>query len=284
MARGDIDGATKLFADAAELEEAALWAIPPDKVRTVGILGVSATSLWYESTNYKRAIAVAEKLLTSENLDPYYRTQLEDILGAVPYELASTGTGPMAYGGTSHEFIDTGRQRLKSQLVNLLAAARSSDEELSRLYEEFRALLLYVARRKFRVADDAADSLVNEVFLSYMQTSTQIENPRAWLIAAMCNACRHYWRAYGRTEGLVDGFEQVFDPTESLNAHITVTEILSKLPVNCRTLLEQYYAHGLTLLEIAQAEHLTVTAVHARIKRCAGRARTVYAGLIKGKR
>ena len=49
------------------------------------------------------------------------------------------------------------------------------------------ALLLYVACRKFRIPDTDAENLIQEVFLSYLQSGTRIENVRAWLVAAVCN-------------------------------------------------------------------------------------------------
>lgn len=281
MARGDIDGATRLFAEAAALEEGVLWGIPPAKLRTIGILGVSAAALWYEATDYKKAIAVAEKLLEIDNLDPYHKAELKDILAAVPYETSYTGTGPAIYTGIAAGPRDPSRQRLTSQLVNLLAAARSSDEELSRLYEEHRTLLHYVGARKFSVPDEAVDTLINEVFLTYMQTGTRIEDVRAWFVAAMCNACRHYWRAQARTEELAERFDRSFDPTEALHAHITLEEIFATLPASCRELLERYYSHGLTLLEIAQSDGVTVAAAHNRLKKCVDRARKAYASLLK---
>src|SRR6266699_7243314 len=72
------------------------------------------------------------------------------------------------------------------------------------LYEQYRDLLLHVACRKFRVPDSAAENLMQEVFLSYMQTEAKVENTKAWLVAAMCNASRHYWRSESRTESMPD--------------------------------------------------------------------------------
>ncbi|HEU4889783.1 MAG TPA: sigma factor, partial [Thermoanaerobaculia bacterium] len=77
-------------------------------------------------------------------------------------------------------------------------------DDVEALYIEHRNLLLYVACRKFRIPDCDAENLIQEVFLSFLQTGTKIENVRAWLVAAMCNASRHYWRAQGRIESLPD--------------------------------------------------------------------------------
>src|ERR1051326_4719530 len=65
------------------------------------------------------------------------------------------------------------------------------------MYVDYRMLLLSVACRKFRIPECEAENLIQEVFLSYLQAGTKIENAKAWLVAAMCNASRHYRRAQG---------------------------------------------------------------------------------------
>jgi DNA-directed RNA polymerase specialized sigma24 family protein len=69
--------------------------------------------------------------------------------------------------------------------------------DVEALYNEHRTLLLFIACRKFRIPDCDSENLIQDVFLSYLQTGTKIENVRAWLVAAMCNASRHYWRGEG---------------------------------------------------------------------------------------
>src|SRR5437016_196342 len=63
-----------------------------------------------------------------------------------------------------------------------------SADEVEALYLEHRTLLLYLASRKFHIIDGEAENLIQEVFLSFLQTCTRIDNVRAWLVAAMCNA------------------------------------------------------------------------------------------------
>jgi hypothetical protein len=77
-----------------------------------------------------------------------------------------------------------------------------SEEDIRQLYERHRTLLLHVGCRKFRIPESEVESLIQDVFLSFIMTKTKIENIRAWLIAAMCNASRHYWRSQGRPAGL----------------------------------------------------------------------------------
>src|SRR5688572_12963800 len=98
-----------------------------------------------------------------------------------------------------------------AEAVHAPAPSNAADD-VEALYLEHRQLLLFVACRKFRVPDGDAENLIQDVFLSYLQTGTRIENVRAWLVAAMCNASRHYWRAQARTESLPDDFNEHSDP------------------------------------------------------------------------
>src|SRR5260370_23092290 len=85
-------------------------------------------------------------------------------------------------------------------------------EDVETLYRTTRNLLFWVACRKFRIKEEEAESLIQEVFLSFLQSATKIDNSRAWLVAAMCNASRHYWRAMGRTHPLPECFGRGTDP------------------------------------------------------------------------
>jgi len=70
-------------------------------------------------------------------------------------------------------------------------AATERADEVEVLYMQYRTLLMTVACRKFRVPESDAESLLQEVFVSFLQTGAKIENVRAWLVAAICNASRH---------------------------------------------------------------------------------------------
>src|SRR5258707_11911956 len=113
-------------------------------------------------------------------------------------------------------------------------AADPEPEEIGELYVRHRPLLLHVGCRKFRIPEQDAESLIQEVFLSFMTTTTRVENTRAWLVAAMCNASRHYWRGQGRTEGLPEDFEDQTDAAstgiaEKLAMIITMQHALADL-------------------------------------------------------
>jgi RNA polymerase sigma factor (sigma-70 family) len=130
-------------------------------------------------------------------------------------------------------------------------------DDVEALYIEHRSLLLYVACRKFRIPDTDAENLIQEVFLSFLQTGTKIENVRAWLVAAMCNASRHYWRGQGRTESLPDDFNDHCDPgshglADQFAMKMTVRQAIEYLQPRCRETLWLHYFEGRSAGDVAR--------------------------------
>lgn len=154
-------------------------------------------------------------------------------------------------------------------------------DDIEQLYIQHRTLLLYVACRKFRIPDCDAESLIQEVFLSFLQTGTKIENIRAWLVAAICNASRHYWRAQGRTESLPDDFNEQSDPSshglaEQFAMQMTMQKVLGYLQPRCRETLRLHYFEGRSAADVAKELETTNRYAEKLIHNCLRRAREIY--------
>src|SRR5207244_8066349 len=80
------------------------------------------------------------------------------------------------------------QQPVSSSQPTPAASARPTD--VAELYLHLRTLLLYVAAMKFRVPEPARGPLLHDVLLSHMSAAVHIDDPKTWLIAAMCNASR----------------------------------------------------------------------------------------------
>jgi RNA polymerase sigma factor (sigma-70 family) len=165
--------------------------------------------------------------------------------------------------------------------VTVAGAASSRADEVEALYLEHRNLLLYVACRKFRVPDCDAENLIQEVFLSLMQTGTKIENVRAWLVAAMCNASRHYWRSSGRTESLPEDFNDHSDPVshglaEQYTMKMTVRQALEYLQPRCKETLWLHYFEGRSAGDVARELETTNRYAEKLIHNCLKRVREIY--------
>jgi RNA polymerase sigma factor (sigma-70 family) len=156
-----------------------------------------------------------------------------------------------------------------------------SPEVVEALYIQHRTLLLSVACRKFRVPEADAENLLQEVFLSFLQTGTRIDNIRAWLVAAICNASRHYWRTQGRSESLPEDYMEHSDPSsralpEKRAMEITIQQALGYLQPRCRETLRLHYFDGRSASEVARELETTTRYAEKLIHNCLKRVREIY--------
>lgn len=84
--------AAELYARAAELEEAALAGVDAGKVRTRGIVGVSAAALRFKSGNLDRAEELARELLGEPALPAFAVGELEGIVEDVQKARSSSAS------------------------------------------------------------------------------------------------------------------------------------------------------------------------------------------------
>lgn len=165
--------------------------------------------------------------------------------------------------------------------VEPAAPPSAAADDVERLYIEHRTLLLYVACRKFRIPDSDAENLIQDVFLSFLQTGTKIDNVRAWLVAAMCNASRHYWRAQARTESLPDDFNDHSDPgshglADQFARKLTLRQALDYLQPRCRETLWLHYFEGRSAGDVARELETTNRYAEKLIHNCLKRVREIY--------
>ena len=160
-------------------------------------------------------------------------------------------------------------------------APASRVAEVETMYTQYRTLLLSVACRKFRVPEADAESLLQEVFVSFLQTGAKIENVRAWLVAAICNASRHYWRTQGRAEQLPEDFVEQSDPgshalPERFAMEMTVRQALQYLQPRCRETLWLHYFEGRSAADVARELETTTRYAEKLIHNCLKRVREIY--------
>jgi RNA polymerase sigma factor (sigma-70 family) len=164
------------------------------------------------------------------------------------------------------------------------ASTRHPLDDTEEVYRAHFPLLLYVARGKFHVPEADAEGLIHEIFLSYMAAVPAIRNVRAWLVAAVSNASRHYWRVHGRTQSLPDDFSERSDPlshglAETLALRLTVRQTLGNLREKCRETLRLHYFEGLSAGEVARHFDTTNRYAEKLIHNCLRRAHEIYLNL-----
>ena len=170
-----------------------------------------------------------------------------------------------------------------------LPVLEQPQEDIGELYVRHRTLLMHIGSRKFRIAESEAEGLIQEVFLSFMTTTTKISNVRSWLVAAMCNASRHYWRVQGRMESLPENFDDHTDPisddiAEEIARVITMQQALDYLQPRCRETLYLHYYQGLSANEVARAQDTTSRYAEKLIHNCLKRVREIYFSITAVKR
>ena len=143
------------------------------------------------------------------------------------------------------------------------------DDEFVQVYEENFGLLVSLAVRKFQVPFGDAEGLAHEVFLSYLKRRKEIRELHKWLIGAICNASRHYWRKHDRSIDQLDDEATSIqvDPVsahvvEWLTARIAAGEALAVLSPRHQRILRLRYYEGYSIPEIA--EELGVTKKYAQ--------------------
>lgn len=162
-----------------------------------------------------------------------------------------------------------------------LPVAAREPEDIGELYVRHWQLLMHIGARKFRIPEAEAEPLIQEVFVSYMMTTTRVQNVRAWLVAAMCNASRHYWRGVGRTERLPENFDMELDPAsigvaDKLARELTVAQALSYLQPRCRETLRLHYYDGRSAVDVARVLETTTRYAEKLIHNCLKRLREIY--------
>lgn len=158
-------------------------------------------------------------------------------------------------------------------------AAPAQRTDVAELYIELRPLLLSVAAGKFRVPADDAEALLHDVLLSFITATVHIENPRMWLVGAICNASRAYWRTRARVAAAetneLAGAKATID-SDQFEKAVALRRVLDSLSARDRMVLRLHYYEQLTIAEIALAFGTTVKYATKLVCKALRRARIRY--------
>lgn len=156
------------------------------------------------------------------------------------------------------------------------AAGATSPEGFEQDYRSFYRFIFAVVTRKFRIPDSDAETITQEVFLSYLAQPQGILNARAWLVAVACNMSRHYWRARRRSESLfseLDEAEAAGAEPESLITRRHVEQVLEAVGEQSGEVLRMHYLEGYSAPEIASRLETTPRYAEKMIHRALKKAR-----------
>jgi RNA polymerase sigma factor (sigma-70 family) len=171
---------------------------------------------------------------------------------------------------------------LHASIAQTTGAAEGSIEHV---YLEHALLLRRVATRKFHVPEEDAETLVHDIFITYLADRSVVRTSlRAYLIAAICNASRNYWRSKRlRERFFVDSEEHSNeceapseDFFEGLALHLVIGATLARLGTRCREALRRYYLDEEDTSTIAAALNTSPANVNYLMHVCRKQARCVY--------
>jgi len=156
---------------------------------------------------------------------------------------------------------------------------RAAAAAAAELYTAHAPLLRYIAVTKFHVPRSDAEALVHDVFTTYFSRPGAVRSPRPYLIGAICNAARYYWRERKNEEAALDDSgllppipEQI---TEDVGRKLLLATMLSRIGAKCRDLLSRYYLDGESTADIAASRGTTTDYVLFLLHRCRRRAREI---------
>lgn len=152
------------------------------------------------------------------------------------------------------------------------------------IYDRLAPLLRHIASEKFHVPRADADGLVHDIFLTFITNPTNVREVRPYLIGAICNASRKYWRRRQSHESVFapsDGIDEAIDmrSLDEVSVRLTVAATLARLCPRCRETLRRYYLDGESTAAIAAAMETTPAYVFKLLHQCRKQAHAVNRSL-----
>ncbi len=154
------------------------------------------------------------------------------------------------------------------------------------LYREHAALLCAAARHRYRIPPEDVEALVHDVFASVLERRPRVDDMRAFLLGAIHNAARYYWRKRRFEAPLLEEHENAADDSTAAGVDRWITNLslaaaLAQLGPKCRETLRRYYLEEQSPREIAA--HLGTTAAYVMqlLSGCRKRAREIYGRLTR---
>jgi RNA polymerase sigma factor (sigma-70 family) len=145
------------------------------------------------------------------------------------------------------------------------------------IYGDHVPLLRAIARRKFNVPEADIDSLVHDVFASFLISAARVRDLRPYLVGGICNASRNYWRRRERDDSLFVEIDENAACDENLQHDVsrtlTLNAALSRIGDRCRDVLQRYYLESESTATIAEAIGTTPGNVLYILHTCRKRAR-----------
>ncbi|HKO57514.1 MAG TPA: sigma-70 family RNA polymerase sigma factor [Thermoanaerobaculia bacterium] len=140
------------------------------------------------------------------------------------------------------------------------------------VYDQHALLLRRIATEKFGVPAPEAEALVHDIFVTYFADPSHVREVRPYLVGAICNASRHYWRSkyYEKALFSSDESDEPVDASwvDQVSVRLTLARALSRIRPQCREALRRYYIDGETTDDIAAVMDTTRGYVFKLLSSC----------------
>ena len=128
---------------------------------------------------------------------------------------------------------------------------------------------------RFRVPPQDAEDVLQQTLLTFLHKRDSIYDPERWLLGALRNRCRLYWRA--RSRKLYTAIDKVLlesvvaseeSPQESADFIRDLNTLLRRLPGRCRRLFRMKYRQGFKAPEAAKRLGYKASSIYKVNERC----------------
>jgi RNA polymerase sigma factor (sigma-70 family) len=138
---------------------------------------------------------------------------------------------------------------------DLLEAYVAGDQmALNMIVTSYRAMLYSVFLRWFRLSEEDAEDLFQEVMLQLVVKASQIRNVRTWLLGTAINQAKKRIRRLIRERNLAERYVEnleLYAPEDNEDIRELISRGLELLRPNDRRLLTLIYVQGLSYQEVA---------------------------------
>jgi RNA polymerase sigma factor (sigma-70 family) len=192
-------------------------------------------------------------------------------------------------GGTRRVSIFSRPRRFSSWRFLVDDDRPSAVQTLDVLYREHAPLLRANARRRFSIPEEDIGALVHDVFVSFLERQPQVDDVRAFLLGAINNACKHYWRKRQHETPLLPEHEDTADSStqdelERWALVLSLGATLARLGTKCRETLRRYYLREEKAEAIATHLDTTIAYIFQLLSTCRKRAREIFRDLTEPRR
>jgi RNA polymerase sigma-70 factor (ECF subfamily) len=166
----------------------------------------------------------------------------------------------------------------------LVARCREGDHQAwCELVERFSRYVYAIAVQAFRLRDDDAEDVFQEVFARTYEHLGSLRDDaaiRPWIGQLTRRLCIDHIRAGSREQPAEDDFEpaEVDATLERLDEALTVHEAMDGLPEHCREILDRFFGRDESYRTIGEALDLPPGTIASRISRCLQKLRTALEG------